>query len=156
MFIEAFLSMMLVMLLIANEKQRWSHQAQMRLLRISMIAAMVDAQNNRNRIVRRGQWDWFFKKQALEDTWRRLKTLEDAWRCLKMLEDASSMWSTSIIHGIIKHHPWDQQASYMLQYHRLYCVINVSRLTSVMRLFKILLMIKLNYVISDLVNFRSC
>ena len=55
MFIEAFLSVMLVMLLIANEKQRWSHQAQMRLLRISMIAAIVDAQNNRNRIVRRGQ-----------------------------------------------------------------------------------------------------
>ena len=58
--------------------------------------------------------------KMLKDTWRHLKTLEDAWdalRCLKTLEEA--WWclmmhdDISIMHLIKRHHPCNQEASYM-------------------------------------------
>ena len=45
--------------------------------------------------------------EMLEDTWRCLKTFEDAWRCLVMHDDIS------IMHMIERHHPCNQQASSM-------------------------------------------
>ena len=45
---------------------------------------------------------------TLDDTWQHWTMLDNAWWCLMKLDNAwqqaSSMWSTSIIHGINKHH----------------------------------------------------
>ena len=50
--------------------------------------------------------------------WKQLKTLEDAWRCLRCLKTLEDTWwclimhdDISIIHGINKHHTWNEQAS---------------------------------------------
>ena len=51
MFIEAFLLVLLVMLLAAYEKLKRSHQSQMRLMR----ASLIHAQNNHSYLVRSGQ-----------------------------------------------------------------------------------------------------
>ena len=54
-FVEAFLVVMIVMLLFAYEKQRRGHESQLRNLRVSMIAAIIDAQAMRNSYLRQGQ-----------------------------------------------------------------------------------------------------